>query len=155
MALKADRQIDSVELRYFLNEVASAGKVLVVSTAGSGVAMDSIVNLATVSASSSGGKPLGMLINDFVSIDLTRQHVNYHKDEQVVGDKCTIVRKGWLVTDAITGTPAAGDHAVLSSSGTVTNLAPGGTWNEALNPKVGRFVTKKDESGYATVYIDL
>ncbi len=155
MALKGDRQIDAVSIRYFLDEVSAKGNVLCVSTAGSGIALDSTVNLATVVADSSGNKPLGVLLNEFVNVDQTRQPVNWHKDQSQKGDKCTILTKGWVVTDRITGTIAAGDHAVLSSSGTCAALAPGAAWNEAANPKVGRWRGLPDQSGFAVLYVDL
>ena len=156
MAIKVDRQVDSVELRYFLNETAVNGKILVVSTAGSGVAMDSTANLATVAGNSSGNLPIGMLLNEVVNVDQTRQNINWHKDQTQQGDKVTIMTKGWAVTDELTGTIAAGNFAILSSSGTLAQLAPGGTWNEAANPKCGVFRTNKsDTDGFATVYIDL
>lgn len=155
MALKADRQVDAVELGYFLNEVASKGVIVAVSTAGSGISIDNPSSVATVAANSSGNKPIGMLLNDFVSIDLTRQPINWHKDQAITGSKATIMTKGWAVTDQVTGTPAAGDSAVLCSSGTVTNIAPGAAWNEAAQPFVGRFRSKKNEDGYARIYVDL
>jgi hypothetical protein len=155
MALKGDRQVLETEIGFYLNEVATRGVVVCVSTAGSGVALDNVSSVATVAANSSGNKPIGILLNDFVNLDLTKFPVNWHKDQANSGDKATILTKGWVVTDQITGTPVARDFAVLSSSGTVATLAPGGTWNEVANPKVGRFITKKDQSGYARVYVDL
>lgn len=155
MALRADRQVDAVEVSYFLNEVALRGNVVCVSTAGSGTAMDNVNNVATVKGTSSGALPLGILLNDFINVDLTRFPINWHKDQSVSGDKASILTKGWVVTDRVQGTPTAGQLAVLGSSGTVAGLSPGGTWNEALNPKVGRFRTSQDADGFAKVYIDL
>lgn len=157
MALKADRQIDAVEIRYFLNEIADKGVVVTVSTGGSGVAMEDNANLLTVSAGSSGAKPVGILLNEFVNVDQTRTPINWHKDQSQVGSKASVLTKGWVVTDKITGTPGAGDIAVLSSSGTVTNIAPSDvlTWNKVANPEIGRFRTAKDQNGYASVYVDL
>lgn len=154
MALKADRQIDSVELGFFINETADGGEVLSHSTTGSGIAMDPSVNLVTAKANSSGGVPVGMLLQEVVNNDLTRVPNNWHKDQANVGDKVTLVRKGWLVTNKLTGTITAGD-AVLSSSGTLASKATDGTHNEVANPTVGRFVSVADEAGYAKVYIDL
>lgn len=154
MALKPDRNVDAVEIGYFLNEVAERGVIVSVSTAGSGVSLDNPSNLATVAGASSGAIPLGMLLNDFVSIDRTQQTVNWMKDQHVVGDKCTIMTKGWAVTNKITGTPTKGQLAVLSSSGTVTGVAVG-TPSNSVNPLVGRFRSTKNEDGYARVYVDL
>lgn len=155
MALLADRQVDAVELGYYLNELAVKGQILSVKTYGSGVAMDSVKNVATVAANSSGNAPLGMLLNDFVAVDLTRFPINWHKDQSVSGDKASIMTKGWAVTDQVTGSPAAGNYAVLTSSGQVMPVALGAAWNEAANPKVGRFRSTVDANGFAKLYIDL
>ena len=80
MALRTDRiHIDS-QIDYFMNEEAERGGIVVVSTAGSGSAMDQAAQLCTRTYTSiSGQKPLGVLMGDMVDIDLTRQHENWHK----------------------------------------------------------------------------
>jgi len=154
MALKPDRQIDSEEISYFLNETAERGSFVVVSTGGSGVAMDSSVNVATVASSPSGQKCLGIITSDFVNVDRTRQQINWHKDQQASGDKANIVRKGWLTTNKILGTATAGQTAYLAESGNVRGTSSPIT-NIAVQPTVGRFISGKDEAGYAKVYIDV
>ena len=154
MALKSDRQIDAVDISFFINEIADGGELMSISTVGSGVALDPSTNVVTKAASSSGAVPVGMLLQEVVNLDLTRTPVNWHKDQANIGDKVTLVTKGWLVTNKLTGDIVAGE-AVLSSSGTLANKATNGTHNEALNPTVGRFRSGKDEAGYAKVYIDL
>lgn len=153
MALKGNRQIDHWNIRYFLNETADQGVIVSVSTAGSGVAMDASDNLATVKAASSGALPLGVLLDEFVDIDQTKFHINRHKVQANKGDKATVAQKGWVVTDRVVSA-TAGKTAVLASSGFVTNKADSGH-DEAVNPTVGRFLTDKDENGYATLYVDL
>lgn len=155
MAIRADREIVSTESRYFLNEVAEKGVVVSVSTAGSGVGMDNTRNVATVAASSSGSKPLGVLLTTFVNVDQSRFPINWHKDEANLGDKASILTKGWVVTNKITGSATAGDKAVLSSSGYVAVKAAPSTYNETANPVIGRFRTASDENGYATLLVDL
>ena len=150
MALKADRQIDSVEIGFYVNEVAEKGLIVVPLTAGSGIALDSSLNVATVSADASGVNPLGMLMNDFVSIDVTKQYLNYHKDQAVLGSKATIMTKGWAVTNKVTGTPSAGETAVLAASGYVTD----GT-DAVATPKVGKFRSSVNEDGFIRLYVDL
>lgn len=154
MALKADRQIDSYELGYFLNETADRGVVVSISTAGSGVAMDNLSNLATVAANSSGAKPLGVLLNEFVNIDQTKFNINWHKDQRQVGDKAVIATKGWVVTNKVV-LANAGSGAILTSSGFITNKPHNNVWNSVAQPEVGRFRSDKDEAGFAKVYIDL
>ncbi len=155
MALKMDRQVDATEIGFFLNEVAERGVVVSRSTAGSGVALENPANLATVAAVASGNVPLGILMNDFVDIDRTRLAVNHMKDQHVVGDKCTILTKGWVVTNKVLGTVTnATPVAVLAESGNLRAVALG-TAPSAAVPHVGRFRSIKSEDGFARVYVDL
>ena len=93
-----------------------------------------------------------------VSIDLTRQHLNQHKDEVQKGGKVTLLQKGWVVTNSLEGTsPAAGNAAFLAHSG---NLAASDLSNvegdvDGSTRVVGRFLSGVDEDGYAKVFIDL
>ena len=154
MALKMDRQVDAVDISYFLNEVAERGVVVSVSTGGSGIAMDNPRSLATVAATSVGARPLGILLNDFVDVDTSRLPVNWMKDQSVIGNKCTIMTKGWAVTNKVIGTPTAGQLAVLASSGSLAGVAVG-TASSANSPLVGLFRSGVDENGFAKVYVDL
>jgi hypothetical protein len=111
--------------------------------------MDNGVALATVKANPSGAYPLGILLNDMVNIDLTRQHLNQHKDEVQKGGKITILRKGFVVTDAISGTPAGGQDAYLAGTGLISATQAAG----AL--KIGQFLSSKDADGFAKVAVNL
>ncbi len=154
MALKMDRQIDAWELGFFLNEVAEAGSVVCISTAGSGISLDNVNSVATVAAAASGSKPLGILLEDFVNVDQSRQSVNWHKHQAQIGSKASIATEGWLVTNKIFGTPAAGNLAVVAASGTISGVAIG-TLSTAAQPVIGRFLSSKNEDGYAKVKIKL
>ena len=149
MALKGDRHELDTEVTYFMNETASKGVVVSVSTQGSGSAMDSSSALATVAASASGAAALGVLLNDVVDIDQTRQHLNWHKDEVQKGSKVTILTKGFVVTDKISGSPTAGQTAYLSASGLIKGTQDTGA------PAIGRFLSTKDADGYAKVAVNL
>jgi hypothetical protein len=149
MALKGDRNELDTEVTYFMNETASRGAVVSVSTQGSGSAMDSASSVATVAAEASGSLPLGVLLNDVVNIDQTRQHLNWHKDEVQQGGKVTILTKGFVVTDQISGTPTAGQVAYVADSGKISGSQDG------TAPAIGRFLSKKDADGYAKVSINL
>jgi antitoxin (DNA-binding transcriptional repressor) of toxin-antitoxin stability system len=105
--------------------------------------------LATVKANPSGAYPLGILLNDMVNIDLTRQHLNQHKDEVQKGGKITILRKGFVVTDAISGTPSGGQDAYLAGTGLISATQAAG----AL--KIGQFLSSKDADGFAKVAVNL
>ena len=163
MALKPDRHVVVDEISYFLNETATRGKVLSFSTFGSGAAMDQSVALLTVAANGSGAFPAGLLLGDMVNYDLTRQHLNQHKDEIQVGSKVCILMNGWAVTDQIKPgiTPAVGDLAYLGPTGYITNAATilssvtftGAPTTNA--PLIGQFMSIKDSDGFAKVYINL
>lgn len=152
--LKGDRQIDANELGYYMNETATRGVIVCVSTASSGANLDGTTNVATVAAASSGQLPLGMLLDDVVNLDLTRTPVNWHKSQINQGGKVSIMTKGWVVTNNAIS-PTAGRKAVLASSGFVMNGAVDGTHNEVANPTVGRFRSNADEEGYVRLYVDL
>lgn len=149
MALKGDRHELDTEISFFLNETAEKGQVVSVSTQGSGAAMDNSSALATVAAEASGAVALGVLLNDMVNIDQTRQHINWHKDEVQKGGKVTILTKGFVVTDQISGAPTAGQVAYLADSGLIAGTQDG------TAPAIGRFLSTKDADGFAKVSINL
>ena len=158
MALKTDRSTLQTDISFFMNEAATRGGVVAVSTGGSGASMDNGAALVTYAAIPSGKVPVGLLMNDMVSIDLTRQHLNQHKDEVQKGGKGTLLQKGWVVTNRLEGTsPAAGNAAFLAHSG---NLSASDLSNDegdvdGSTRVVGRFLSGVDEDGYAKVFIDL
>jgi len=157
MALKTDRiHIDS-QIDFFMNEVAERGGLAVVSTVGSGSAMDQAKQLATCTyTSTSGVRPLGVLMCDVVDIDLTRQHENWHREEVVKGGKVTIWSKGTVVTNRVYPgvSPTAGQLAYVAPSGFFTNSKFHADQTDA-NHVVGRFLSTKDEDGYAKVSVNL
>lgn len=153
MALKGDRHLVITDISFFANEVMERGGVAVYSTGGSGAALDQGDALVTYAASSSGQVPAGLVVGDMVNKDLTRQHLNFHKDEVQKNSKITLLKRGWVVTDQYVGTPAVGNPAYLTSSGQLTvTLGPGGLDD---TPQVGRWLSSPDEDGYAKVSIDL
>jgi len=170
MALKADRHELQTDISYFMNEVATRGGIAILSTGGSGAAMDqsnALVTMAKVPTTTaamaiSGIVPVGLLLNDMVNLDLTRQHINWHKDEVQKGGKVTLLRKGWVVTDRVYPgeTPAAGGLAYVSHSGLIATSNHCTVTQDAgdvqgVSRVVGRFLSKKDEDGYVKVEISL
>ena len=158
MALKSDRSTLQTDISFFMNEAATRGGVAALSTGGSGASMDNGAALVTYSTNPSGKVPMGLLINDMVDIDLTRQHLNQHKDEVQKGGKVTLLTKGWVVTSNLEGTaPNAGDLAYLGHSGNLstTDLSSDDTDADGSTRIVGRFTSDVDQNGYAKVFIDL
>ena len=148
MALKTDRSTLQTDISFFMNEVAERGGVAALSDAGSGASMDNGTAVVTYAADPSGKVPMGLLVNDMVNIDLTRQHLNQHKDEVQKGGKVTVLRKGYVVTNNLDGNPVAGSGAYASTS-SAGNFAMSGDY------EVGRFLTAKDADGYAKVEVNL
>ena len=148
MALKSDRYELQTDISFFYNDgTATRGCVVVHdSTAGSGAAMDQGVNLVKKDTS---GNPVGVLLNDVVNKDLTRTHLNQYKDEVQKGGKVTVLRKGYVVTNAIDGSPVAGSGAYVSGSvaGNISMVESG--------TKIGAFLSSKDEDGYCKVEVNL
>lgn len=154
MALKSDRYEFQTDISFFYNEgTATRGGVVVHDTAGSGAAMDQGVNLVKYAAATSASRPVGILLNDVVNKDLTRTHLNQHKDEVQKGGKVTVLRKGYVVTSNITGSVNAGDpaYACHVNAGNLRADSPGSSG--VL--QVGRFLSTKDEDGYAKVEVNL
>ena len=150
MALKPDRVELLTDVSFFMNTTASRGGVVSVVTTGSGVSMDSASAVVGYAATVSGSKPVGILLNDVVDLDLTRQHINWYKDEMQKGGKVTVLRQGQVTTNMIVGsaTPAAGDDAYVGVSGLI------GT-SSTNSVKIGQFLSAKDTDGYAKVSVNL
>jgi hypothetical protein len=154
MALKSDRYELQTDISFFYNEgVATRGGVVVHDTAGSGAAMDQGVNLVKYVAVTAASRPVGILLNDVVNKDLTRTHLNQYKDEVQKGGKVTVLRKGYVVTNNITGSPAAGDPA-FACHVTAGNVRPDSPGSSGVL-QVGRFMSTQDEDGYAKVEVNL
>ena len=156
MALKADRNELDVDISFFMNSTAERGQIVSISTVGSGAAMDQAGALAVIAAGGASGSetyPLGVLLNDVVDLDLTRQHINWHKDEVQKGGKVAILKKGYVVTDQVVGTPAKGKLAFMDAAGATGKFTSVSTAGKRYI--VGRFVSGVDEDGYIKVEVNL
>jgi len=150
MALKADRIELLTDVSFFMNTVAERGGVASVSTGGSGVSMDDASAVVAYAGAVSGAKPVGVLLTDVVNLDLTRQHINWHKDEVQVGGKVTLLRNGQVTTNMIVSgaTPTAGADAYVGADGKI-----GTSSTNAV--KIGQFLRSKDADGYAKVSVNI
>jgi len=170
MALKPDRNIVDEDISFFAATGwaygSSRGGIVVptgnTATGPSGAGMDQAANQVWYGLNPTGARPIGVLMNDVVNIDLTRQTLNPYKSEAQVGDKVTVLRKGYVVTNMIypTSTIRVGAPAYLGTSGYITpnSGVQTGTWgaaNSTLAFEIGKFLSLPDEDGYAKVYVDL
>jgi hypothetical protein len=158
MALKPDREYnETTDITYFWSELAGQntqekGGCAAQESVSSGVAMDASGNVAQYADDGSGAVPLGVLLQDVnPPLSTTRDFLDHQSLEVRPGDKVTLLRKGWVVTDSVSGTTiAGGDVAYLGDSGIITNnqISSG-------HPVVGRFETSLDADGFARVFMDI
>ena len=150
MALKSDRIELLTDVSFFMNTTATRGGVVSVNvaTSGVGVSMDDANAVVAYAAAASGSLPVGILLNDVVNIDLTKQHINWHKDEVQVGGKVTLLRNGQVTTNFLAGTPSAGAKAYVGANGTI-----GTSSTNAV--EIGQFLSATDADGYAKVSVNL
>ena len=150
MALKSDRIELMTDVSFFMNTTATRGGVVSVNvaTSGLGVSMDDANAVVAYAAVASGSLPVGILLNDVVNIDLTKQHINWHKDEVQVGGKVTILRNGQVTTNLLAGTPAAGAKAYVGANGNVSTVSTNAV-------QIGQFLSATDADGYAKVSVNL
>jgi len=150
MALKPDRIEALTDISFFMNTTAERGGVVSAVTSGSGVSMDDASAVVAYAAAVSGAKPVGILLNDVVNYDLTRQHINWHKDEMQVGGKVTVLRQGQVTTNMLVAgiTPTVGTPAYVGVSGLVGTSATNSV-------QIGSFLSGKDADGYAKVSVNI
>jgi hypothetical protein len=151
MALKPNRIESYTDISYFMNTTGDRGGVVVFSSGGVGSAMDDADAVVEYPAGSpSGTVPAGVLLNDVVNLDLTRQHINWHKDEMQVGGKVTLLRRGQVTTDMlVTGqAPVAGNAAYYGADGKFTTVSTNSV-------RVGTFLSSKDSEGFVKVDINI
>ena len=150
MALKSDRIELLTDISFFMTTTAERGGVVSAVTSGSGVSMDDASAVVAYAAAASGAKPLGVLLNDVVNLDLTRQHINWHKEEVQVGGKVTLLRNGQVTTNRLVSgiTPTAGTPAYVGASGLI-----GTSSTNAV--QIGSFLSSKDTDGYAKVSVNI
>ena len=157
MALKADRHELDVDISFFMDAAATRGGcVSVVSPGGSGAAMDQANAKVNYVVAANDVIPVGILLNDVVNLDLTRQHINFHKDEVQKGGKVSILKKGWVVTNNINTTTAitTGALAYLDDA-TAGHLAMKAQVDDGEYFPIGRFMSTVDEDGYVKVEVNL
>ena len=148
MALKPDRIELLTDVSFFMNTTAERGGVACVVTGGSGISMDDAGAVVGYVAAVSGSRPIGVLVNDVVNIDLTRQHINWYRDEVQVGGKVTLLRQGQVSTNRVAGTPSAGVDAYVGASGLI-----GTSSTNAV--KIGQWMSAVDSDGFAKLYVNI
>ena len=157
MALKAHRYEEVTDISYFYRDSAvTRGGIVVLDNANAvGTGLDQAANAVKYATAAAGLVPIGLLLNDVVDKNLTRTHINWYKDEVPLHGKCTVLRKGWVLTNNITGDPSPGDVAYLDDN-VAGNVAAAADTTHAGDSdfRVGRFTTGKDVDGYARLEVN-
>ena len=150
MALKSDRIELLTDISFFMTTEAERGGVVSAVTSGSGVSMDDANAVVAYAAAASGSNPVGVLLNEVVDLDRTRQHINWHKDEVQVGGKVTVLRNGQVTTNMLVSgiVPTVGTPAYVGASGLI-----GTSSTNAV--QIGSFLSGKDADGYAKVSVNI
>ena len=172
MALKPDRRIlEGTDISFFMNQTAERGVAVALSSAGSGIGMDDVNSYVALptTAFGSGQYIVGILMNDVVSGDLTKFHLNYQRDEVQIGGKVAVCRRGFVVTNMFAGSPVGGQAAyvgVTATDGKLTGisnysgpqaLAPafGAAFSGGALTRIGTWLTSKDADGFAKLDVNL
>jgi hypothetical protein len=152
MALKPDREEFHYDISWYMDEAAERGGVVSVSTADSGGYPGGSHSVVTYAAAPSGKFPVGVLLNDVVDYDPSRQHGNPYRMQTLIGTKVTLIKDGWVTTNMIlaSDTPVGGEAAYLGPSG-LFSLSP----TPASARPIGQFLSSKDQDGFARVRVEI
>lgn len=97
-------------------------------------------------------QPVGMLLNDVINIDLCKTPL-YNAVYQ--RSKVYLAKTGAFITDQIVGDPQPGNIGILYQNGQIL------VWDYPKLPKsmrryyVGKFLTKKDQDGFAKFSVEI
>jgi hypothetical protein len=158
MALKPDRNYnDGVQIDCFTSATGERGTFAVFTSSSTGdPIMDDVGQIVAIPTGQDAGptKPAGLLLEDIVNYDLTRQRLN--ENEVQVGGKVPILQRGTVWTNMInTGTTAAaGSPMYYDNYGKFTTDSTGNTGTTEVN-QVGYFLSATGSDGYAQVLINL
>jgi len=157
--LKPDRNPVLESIDYFITTTGDAGRIAFAATGTQpvGNGLDSTNNkIEYINAiATSGRKPVGIVLQPVVNIDLSRQQKNPYNEEQQVNGKVLVGVIGEYNTNAW-GSGQLGSSVVVPAkvyagpSGLMyTDNFSGSGW-----PLVGHALTLKDSDGFAKVRIN-
>jgi len=151
----------SVNIDNFMNTTGEAGFIVVYNTATSGVGASfddtgAVVALSAVQ-NTSGEAIAGILLQDVVNKDLSQTHLNVHKRETNIGGKVALLKRGTIVTNALSGNmaPVPGQRAFYTNQGIFTNVASVDSNLDLVNAPIGRFTSSRNADGYVKIDINI
>lgn len=130
ISIEVDKYVESQDISFFCTDKVPKGTVMVLDTNNEND------YLLCKRPDSTKSIPVGVLLNDVVDLDLTRRHINHHKDEVQAGGKVTLLKKGWVALSGVQGEPEVGKTAYFTEDGRVTS--------EPVSQPIGRFLKYKN-----------
>lgn len=141
-ALKADRWIKCEDLSFFYNgECISRGRVVCLDSNQD----DDGFPVVDIPNKCKKPYPVGIIMNDVVNLDMTRQHINWHKEEVPQGGKVCIAKYGYLTIKPVKGNPQPGKDLYYDDIGYLTT--------EEVSKCVGKVTSSLDADGFCRVDI--
>lgn len=149
MGLKPLRHEVYDDISMFLNATGDRGLIVTYDTTTTGLGGMDDANAMCQIPTTTGGVPVGMLMNDVDDIDQSRFVLNWHQDTVQKNSKVNIMRRGFAVTNSLVAglTPTPGNPAYYTTGGLLTTTVG--------SNRVGTFTSGKDADGYAKVEINI
>jgi hypothetical protein len=92
--------------------------------------------------------PIGIAMSHVVNLDLTRQHINWHRDEVQIGGKIYILTEGKVTLKLPKSLKLPYKQPIY------VNLLTSKLTYKKLGPKVGRLDKPQDQDGFCVVCVN-
>ena len=135
-----ERFENDIDIRWFVTETTQRGTVMGASKKD---------NLAVPYHKGTGDAPLGVLLNDVVNMDLSRQRLNAYSGEVQQGGKVQILRRGQIMVKMAKSLrmPYGQPIYVDRKNGSMT-------WKKN-GPRIGTLARNQDSDGWCSVSIEI
>lgn len=147
--LRPDR-IEEITINYFIRGSSERGRIVELLPERQMIDGNSYEE---VQAGRHDGVPIGVLLEDVVNVDLCKTPIHHWSHTTVPGSKVTILQRGVIVTDQISGKgweenpSCVGKKVYYTRNGKFTLYR--------VSKPVGICMSRKDENGYVQIRITL
>jgi len=137
-AMKSDMYVRDTDISFFCDKTTERGKIVEAMPGANGLWNE-------VRPGRYENRPVGLLLNDVVDIDLSRCHLNWSKFETQRGGKVQIMRCGEAIVRPVNGKPIPGAPLFYEKDGTLTT--------KDVSIQVGNCLSTRDEDDFVKVQI--